>query len=160
MKKLNNKNKEFLKDRKLCTLLRQGNRIVFKIGPNTTLTAFRNFIKTNSLKIKNIQKEIRHETKVKLTERTRDRSNRWRDWIIFNYSKETISELRKLIKDPEERKLSENIKYKAMIIAKIWNQDLQTTDFLGETIDPEEITDDNVRKIISRQKRLFLQGKI
>lgn len=158
MKKLSNKNKEALKDRKLCILNRQGNRIIFKIGPNTTLTAIRDFIKNNASKIKAIQNEIRTETGIKLTERDRKRDKKWRDKLIYDFSKKSIKELRLLIKDLEVRRMSENTKYKDEIIAKIMNEGVEDAYLYG--IEPEYLTADNVRKIISRQRMLFLQRKM
>jgi hypothetical protein len=160
MQSKSNKNKDALKDRKLCLLNKQGNRIIIKIGPNTTLTALRDFIKNNASEIKKIQTQIRKDTNTNLSARDRARYNRWRDWTVWDHNKKSIKELRKLIKDPEERRLSENQKYKSIIIAKIMNQDLKSFNYLGETIYPKIITEENVRKIISRQKRLYLKGII
>lgn len=160
MQSKNNKNKDALKDRKLCLLNKQGNRIIIKIGPNTTLTALRDFIKNNASEIKKIQTQIRKDANTNLSARDRARYNRWRDWTVWDHNKKSIKELRKLIKDPEERRLSENQRYKSIIISKIINQDLKPFDYIGATIYPKLITEENVRKIISRQKRLYSKGII
>lgn len=160
MRNKSDKNKDALKNRKLCLLNRQGNRIIIKIGPNTTLTALRDFIKNNSSEIKNIQSDIRNTTDTKITKRKRKRDKIWRDLQVLDYNKKSIKELRALIKDPEERRLAENQKYKSIIIAKLINQDLKPDYFLGEKIYQKEITGDNVRKIISRKNMLNLKDII
>lgn len=158
MKNISNKNKDALKDRKLCLLNKQGNRIIIKIGPNTTLTALRDFIKKNSSEIKKIQSDIRDDTNTNKTERDRYKDKRWRDWLIWDYSKKPIEELRQMIKGPINREAATRQTYKSEIIATIINQDIKPYITLeGKEEWPTMLTGEHVRKIISRQKRLHLK---
>jgi DNA mismatch repair ATPase MutS len=60
-------------DRKYCDIRRERNRIIIKIGPNTTLTHLRNIIKESTRSIKKIQQKIREDLKIKETKRERKR---------------------------------------------------------------------------------------
>lgn len=149
MKNVNNQND--------CIIIKQGRRIQISFGPKTNLTEIREFISKNSVTIKNLQKDILTRQGVKKEKRKKFTYNEIRDKRICELSLLKRNELLDLIIKKEDYKL---INYKDSLIAEIINQDIKPIFFLGKDIAPTKISSDNVRKIISRKKRLFLQGKL
>lgn len=149
MKNVNNQND--------CLIEKRGHRVQVSFGPKTNLTEIREFLSANGPAIKKLQGEILNKQKVKKITRKRFSYNIIRDEKICELNKLKKDELLNLIRDKETYKLT---KYKDMLIAEIINQDIKPDFFLGKDISPAKINSDNVRKIISRKKKLFLQGKI
>jgi DNA mismatch repair ATPase MutS len=146
-------------DRKYCDIRRERNRIIIKIGPNTTLTHLRNIIKESTRSIKKIQQKIREDLKIKETKRERKRH------FVNQVLYEEIYQLNKLSKKELSNILQ---KYgvdlfsnqKDIIIADIINQRYNQPQIIfGDKIDSKQISCDNVRKIVSRQKRLMKDKK-
>jgi predicted metal-dependent hydrolase len=143
-------------NRNFCEIKRSKNRIIITMGPNTKLTSVRNLISNNSKKIKEMQKKIREDIKIKKTKRLREKSivNKLRDEEIFKLSKLTKKEIYSLLTH-EGDKAPTN--YKDILIARYINRNYyQPYKLFGEIIHPKQITSDNVRKIIQRQKDLIL----
>ena len=61
MKKISND----LIDRSYCEIKKENNKIIIKIGPNTTLTSLRNAIKENARNIEKFQEIIRKDIGIK-----------------------------------------------------------------------------------------------
>lgn len=139
-----------------CLVKKQGRRIQISFGAKTNLTEIREFISANSFQIKNLQNTILSKQKIKNEKRKRYTYNTYRDKRIHQLSKMKRDELYGLIIDKETYKLT---RYKDQLIAEIINQDIKPDFFLEKDISPKKISSDNVRKIVSRQNKLFLQGK-
>jgi hypothetical protein len=119
----------------------------------------RNIIKESTRSIKKIQQKIREDLKIKETKRERKRH------FVNQVLYEEIYQLNKLSKKELSNILQ---KYgvdlfsnqKDIIIADIINQRYNQPQIIfGDKIDSKQISCDNVRKIVSRQKRLMKDKK-